>query len=49
MFEALLRYHREKRRVRNSMRELYRNGLCSVQIYGNVTLAQKLHTRFFGH
>jgi len=49
MFEVLRRYRREKQWLRNSMRDLARNGYYCAQIHGDVTLAQKLHTRLFGH
>lgn len=49
MWEAIRRYYLTKHRLRTSMRELARNGYNSVQLHGNVTLMQKLHTRLFGH
>jgi len=49
MLEALRAYIRNRKRLRNSMRELARNGYHCVQLHGNVTLAQRRPTRFFGY
>ncbi|MDD3334133.1 MAG: hypothetical protein PHI98_01320 [Eubacteriales bacterium] len=47
-FMQALAFRREQKRLRNSMRELRRNGYNSVIVHGDVTLAQKLHTRLYG-
>lgn len=49
MMEAIREHYRRKCRLRASMRDLARNGYCCIQLHGDVTWLQKLHTLFFGH
>ncbi|MEA4928411.1 MAG: hypothetical protein VB104_07005 [Candidatus Limiplasma sp.] len=49
MFDTIREYFLRKRRLKVSMHDLVRNGLCCRQLHGDVTWAQKLHTLLYGH
>ena len=49
MLDAIREHFRRRRRLRVSMRDLARNGYCSIQLHGDVTWAQKFHRLFYGN